>query len=200
MNVDSFRKRDYNQSDYLNAIEFLSGREVKLKGGGVCAQLACKWLQMKLKELAGGDKTTTDSRIEKLREFDTFGKAIERHQTGSINPAVEYKLKMKNIVYQPTRALVAVSVAGHKHACHLLVFSCPKYPNPDQTPGVHSIALYRSGGKLGLGTHVYCFDPDEGEYKIPTNQFAAWLNQFLQERYGTNQDSLITSLEELQLK
>ena len=41
------------------------------------------------------------------------------------------------------------------------------------TGGAHAICAYKSGGKFfGLGSHLYLFDPNFGEFRIPTSSIS----------------------------
>lgn len=190
MNVDDYKVGRFDQTPFLNGLELLG--MPPLAGGGICAQLACKWLRLKLKELQSGETKTTQDRLNKINTYNTLGKAIERHQNDNpVAPHKSYKLQRVGGLVLPSVDAVAREATSSKHSCYLFIFNCPRYD------GLHSLGMYLSSGKmLGFGMHVYVFDPDEGEYRVPLGKFAEWLAALMSQKYGAGDG---VSLDELRL-
>lgn len=166
--------------------------------GGVCEALSMKWIKMKrgevAKKLKGDKKPSASSRVQALSVERRFGKAIDKHSaSGKVfgmtleTLAQSYKMPMGQARnHQGKVATVAGMVTGTVHGCTLLSFFCPKYDN-----GPHAIGMYMSGGKLlGAGKHVYLFDPNEGEFKIPDKPFPQFLRDLLFDGYGAGDGKL----------
>ena len=61
----------------------------------------------------------------------------------------------------------------------------------------HAICCYKSGGKFGYYSHLYVFDPNLAEFKVPASEiylFFAVLHAYYQKNHGRNWWS-ITPLE-----
>jgi len=61
--------------------------------------------------------------------------------------------------------------------------------------GGHAICSYKSGGKFfGLGSHLYVFDPNFGEYRVPSGQIVDFYKALFTSAYGgiKNLKKLIT--------
>ncbi|MBK7061038.1 MAG: hypothetical protein IPH51_11210 [Rubrivivax sp.] len=166
--------------------------------GGVCEALAMKWIKMKRAEvdqgLKGDQKPSAGSRMQALSDDQRFGKAIDKHDASkkvhgmSLETlARSYKMPMgQSRNHQSSVATVASVITGAAHGCALLSFFCPKYDN-----GPHAIGLYMSSGKiLGAGKHVYLFDPNEGEFRVPEKRFSKFLRDLLFDGYGAADQQL----------
>jgi hypothetical protein len=178
-----------NQKAGVAATEFLAVHKV----GGVCEMLAMKWLKLKLKD--------ADDKMGLIDRDKTFDKAFERraHHASHSNqygPENYYGLRAKAIQATKTQGTrwAAETVAHSVHDYFHHQIQCPKFN------GNHSLAYYTSSGKiLGMGRHVYVFDPDYGEYCVPTGKFPKWLPAFLFDFYGTT-DTDTLKLETMSLR
>jgi hypothetical protein len=170
---------------------------------GVCEALSMKWIKMKRNEVAeglkGDLKPSANSRVQALSDDRRFGKAIDKHGASkkvrgmSIETlARSYKMPMgQTRNHQSKLSTVASLVTGAVHGCTLLSFFCPKYGD-----GPHAIGMYMSGGKVfGTAKHVYLFDPNEGEFKVPVKQFSQFLRGLLFEGYGAGDEKLKDMLQ-----
>lgn len=159
--------------------------------GGVCESLALKWLKVKSKEKDSG-KLKPAERVGIVDRDKTVEKAFARYAASESDQKIGlesyYGLKGTWQV-MPTgntpvgiTSFVARKVADSTHEYFLHSIKCPKYNN-----GNHAIAYYTSGGKGGLFKHVYVFDPDFGEYKVPPSKFVPWMPEFVKEFYGAGE-------------
>ena len=199
MPVDEWRTIPFDQTAQIEGFAFLlPGLKSTTAYGGVCQELAMKWLRVTRKMIQEGiSVTTSEARMTKLKKMSTMPKALERHnQTANsfddiADTARLYHLTMVKRLLLPSFGQVSSAVRAGKNGCHFFKFSCPKYD--DQA---HAVGICHYKGKMfGRGETVLFFDPDEGEYEVPGKVFAGWLPLFIHEKYGTTQEKLSEIIE-----
>lgn len=196
--VDNYKKHHYDQSELIGMHIMLNKSKIKDVGAvrrGICQTMSIFWIKRKLDEL--GSKTKHDGKgimgaidenfeqIAVLHEvkdykkfgFNIFGPAeatfglVKSHSWQDVGTKVSLDLDSVNEI-----------VTGAKKCCYLFTFDCF---NDGKNLGGHAIAFYLSSGKmLGKGQHVYVFDPNYGEFKVPKSVFKIWLAELLRLRYG----------------
>jgi hypothetical protein len=185
----------------LRARALVAGPEYRAvyNSGGVCEALALKWLKVKFKENSNApewahlSRQKAGPRVNIVDRDKTFDRAFARYAAG----AADVRFGMEDYYglrgqFDPNlhtttvgaTSYVARTVAKSKHGYFLHSIRCPAIdPN-----GYHAIAYYTSSGKaFNLSSHVYMFDPDYGEYKVPNSDFIAWMPRFVNHFYGTGE-------------
>jgi len=184
-------------------------KEAIEKSGGLCEALALKWLKLKFKENNETGRQKADSRVASIDRDKTFDRGFARYAAinagkfGNVNLGGDQRFGLED--YYGLQALddpavstqslptgkssvnitsyVARTVANSKHEYFLHSIVCPKYAN-----GCHAIAYYTSSGKIAnIAKHVYMFDPDFGEYKVPPSKFMTWMPRFVKFFYGSGE-------------
>jgi hypothetical protein len=164
------------------------------KIGGVCRALALKWLKVKFKENSNADRQKAGPRVGIIDRDKTFDRAFQRY--AAHNADQRYGLEEyygMSATFDPNlfqkqpgglTSYVAKTVAHSKHGYFLHAIRCPKLDDIS-----HAIAYYTSSGKVfSISSHVYMFDPDFGEYKIPNSDFISWMPKFVKSFYGTGEE------------
>jgi len=170
------------------------------KSGGLCEALSLKWLKVKFKENSTDEKykdfgkiKSPDFKVNMVDREKTFDKAFARYAATAADKrrgleeyyGLDGQYEIMSL--SPTNdgsgtSYVARTVADSTHSYFLHSIVCPKFKG-----GLHAIAYYTSGGKGGLFKHVYMFDPDYGEYKVPNSKFIKWMPKFFNTFYGTEE-------------
>lgn len=196
--IDTYKKQDYDQTELIGMHIMVNKSKIKDVSAvkrGICQTMSLFWIRKKLDEL--GSKTKHDAKgivkaidtnfeqIAVLHEvkdykkygFNIFGPAeatfglIKSHSWQDVGTKVSLDLDSVNEI-----------VTGAKKCCYLFTFDCF---DGTKNLGGHAIAFYLSSGKaFGKGQHVYVFDPNYGEFKVPKSVFKTWLTQLLSLRYG----------------
>lgn len=189
----------FRQGDPLNVL-FPDGHDCRR---GVCYGLCVAWIRRhrsnkgetpasRLSHVGSRDSVLHASVTQRLysSEFSKGGWGYFNHKD-SQNAAMEgLKLQYRDdswkdyVAYTDAddmeAALSAVEARvgrTHEYAMVLLEFT---------TLGGHAICSYKSGGKIaGLGSHLYVFDPNFGEFKVPGGQIKAFFASLF-ERYYNN--------------
>jgi hypothetical protein len=195
-NVDDYLERRFVQDEHLGRadIAFLLNFAPDARNG-VCQALAQYWVRLKLRELtAAGGRTSPRDRVAAVAADDVLVGAIELFNSfaGNHHLRVQAGARKYGLVCHKGQSLCAYNkghgnkalidtVTGAKNACHLIHFSFTRQGGTVS----HVIACYCSSGKvLGVGRHVYLFDPNHGEYKVPKPEFRAWWwQEFLTGKY-----------------
>jgi hypothetical protein len=183
--------------------------------GGICQSLCLKWVRKKIREKsrgmalthegdaqkAGTGRLKPEARMTDLRDDATMAKAIARQDEASAKLFVtmvlaeginSYHLNKcdQGMILNPRISEAATKITGTTQQCFLFGFNCPALEGAG-----HVIAMYTSSGKAaGFGKHVYLFDPNFGELKIPKGEFNPFLRSLLLGAYGTT-DKDTTLLE-----
>jgi hypothetical protein len=171
------------------------------KTGGVCEALALKWLKVKFKENSDAaqwahlSRQKAAPRVANIDRDKTFDVAFSRYAAGAADQRFgleDYyglKAQFQTLPQGPGQvsitSWVARTVANSKHGYFLHSIGCPKIGDGS---GYHALAYYTSSGKaFNLSSHVYMFDPDYGEYKVPNSKFITWMPKFVNFFYGTGE-------------
>jgi hypothetical protein len=187
----------------------LKEKEAVEKTGGLCEALALKWLKVKFKENNGAGRQNAASRLAVIDRDKTFDRAFSRYAAtnaakyGGISlggdqrfgledyyglqalddPAVSTQTLPTGKTSVNITSYVARTVANSKHGFFLHSIRCPKFAD-----GYHALAYYTSSGKVAnIAKHVYMFDPDYGEYKVPPSKFITWMPKFVNFFYGAGE-------------
>lgn len=168
--------------------------------GGVCEALSLKWLKIKFKEnsddpqWAQFGRQKAAPRVGSIDRDKTFDRAFSRYAASKADQRFGledyYGLKAQFMMLPQTGPVsitswVARTVANSKHGYFLHSIGCPKIGDGR---GYHALGYYTSSGKaFNLSSHVYMFDPDYGEYKVPNNKFIAWMPKFVNFFYGAGE-------------
>lgn len=151
-------------------------------GNGICFSLCCQWIELH-KEYHGmgaGEQYRIDSMQKRMRSLMAdsiyFYRAMNSQAT---DYAQQYtsKLEQKNATGKKynlkfdaeTRVKSIFEVEYFQNRTHMysqLSFQIG-------TIGRHAICAYKSGGKLfGIGSHLYVFDPNFGEYRVASGKIS----------------------------
>jgi hypothetical protein len=170
--------------------------------GGVCEALSLKWLKIKFKENSDDAKWAqvgrqkAAPRVGTLDRDKTFDRAFSRYAASKADQrfgledyyGLKAQFMMLPVEAGPVSmtAWVARTIAASKHGYFLHSICCPKIGDGS---GYHAIAYYTSSGKaFNLSSHVYMFDPDYGEYKVPNSKFITWMPKFVSFFYGAGEN------------
>jgi len=156
-------------------------------GGGICFGLSCQWIELHrdYHNMGRGEKYRIDcitKRIKDLVSDSAFFYRAMNSQAEYMNSRSNSPLKNMNKSAQKyniqfdsyedhadgnrlSRAL------DRTHTYHLISF---QYSN-----GGHAICSYKSGGKfLGIGSHLYIFDANFGEFRVRSGQVASFFQAY----------------------
>src|SRR5262245_5678800 len=173
-------------------------QDTKERTTGVCQCLAIKWLKYKMKEqrqgLTGSKKVLPDARVDRLRLDTSVDKAGARQtdagQEQVYTMAFDAAMKLYNVTAEfgwekaVTLKEVSSKVKGKTHGYFVAGITAPKYKSN------HAIAIYTSGGKLGVKQHAYVFDPNYGEMAFPLSDFGRLFSDLVQSCYHTPEDGV----------
>jgi len=168
--------------------------------GGICFSLCISWIELHRKhhKMGNGEKYRVESMVNRCMGLmcDTvpFFRAAN-------SQALDYKMarnegldlrgqlnavgKKFNIKFGPGESIknlrdqdLAVNKT-HTYTESIFFF------NTQKGLAGHAICSYRSGGKFfGLGSHLYVFDPNFGEYRVPSGQIVDFYNALFTNAYG----------------
>jgi len=183
----------YDLKQYLEA-RYLQSEDVRLKTvpencrPGVCFGLTLLWAERHKAQKNEGPA----ARIKAITS--DFQKVVAAQQSYEAATGKEGKEKEtplwagagftigeytgENVVtgddYAKTAAAALVSMlvtAGRKHQYSALSFKNQK--------GAHQMICYHSGGKIfGIASHLYFFDPNGGEFRIPNDSMQEFFTEY----------------------
>jgi hypothetical protein len=217
---NTYRQAQFNQSKAgkdTAGIPALSSLADDAKLIGVCDMLTAKWIRMLIKE----KYKTAKERMGRLDRAPTMRKAIIRHLIeGDVSVSGPYvctglpknRLELRDILVRARLkpkgpflgkgCLVALSgyglkyksmrpqidheeavslISSQSHVCFYLVITTPL--------GEHTT------GCRGGPFFVEYFDPNFGEYKIPTIGFAKWFDSLVHDHYHAEDEILLIQIE-----
>lgn len=162
--------------------------------GGVCQCLVLQWLKLKMAEraqnLSGRNKVDPSTRMHQLSSAAALDRAVDAQQAAAEGQLFTEKLEIAEAQYSMTTAgtatlggsiaNVANQVCARTHGYFLFGFSIEG--------GAHAIGFYQSGGSMFSSKHVYLFDPNIGELKFKSSEFATMLATFLEGTYQVEND------------
>ncbi|NNE65095.1 MAG: hypothetical protein HKN33_00900, partial [Pyrinomonadaceae bacterium] len=190
MSIDACKVQHYDQSELIG-MHLLVNREMIQNPDevrrGICQTMSLFWIKTKQNELASSTKHDSEAVVKAIdANFEDIAtlhevKDHERYGFNIFGPAENYFDLTKTQTWQDIGTAIDLSVdgvstivTGTKNCCYLYAFHC--FNDDEELLGGHAIAFYLSSGKmLGLGRHVYVFDPNFGEFKVPKSNFKNWL-------------------------
>ena len=182
-------------------------KKVLIVKDGVCEALCMKWIKIRMRanvreQQKDASKEIAYQRMEKLASEKTFGKAIDRqHESKQVkfgsmeNLETNYSIPggMKSLNVQNGIHSVATIVSARRGSCFILGVRCLKYND-----GAPAIAMYVDTNVLKpfyekrkpVTHHIHLFDPNFGEFDLPSPDFPAFLLSLLYEAYEADDKCL----------
>lgn len=192
--LGSFNHIKYSQGDQLRAL----GDAIKQRsdvGGGICLSLCCQWMELhrKYHQMGGGERDRIDAMAIRIRGLMSDREWFHRAMGAQAGEYAEvYKGETKRIDRKnATGKKFGISFSNetqHRYVRHLAEAVDVKRGYVQTSfsfkarggGGRHAICSYKSGGKIfGLGAHLYVFDPNYGEFRIPTGQIREFFDSLL---------------------
>jgi len=190
--TDEFNYVSYGQGNEIRKAVGLTIKQRSDAGGGICFALCCNWIALHRDhhKMGKGEEYRISSmkiRINNLLADSThFYSAVQSQTVDYKTPGT--KIEQKNHVGEKYRLAFddlrrSRSAAEYKqlvnrtHCYTQTSFDIPKV-------GRHAICAYKSSGKIfGIGSHLYVFDPNYGEFRVPTDKIEYFFRS-LRETYG----------------
>ena len=194
-----FSHIEYGQRDEISkALGDLISQRTDVSGG-ICLGLSCQWIELHrdYHSMGRGEKYRVEcimKRIQDLSADSAFFYRAMNSQAEYINnsglgedirineTAKKYKLQFgEKKTYQPGKSIdefrPLIQDVGSTHSYHLITFGGKR--------GAHAICSYKSGGKLfGIGSHLYVFDPNIGEFRLGGSDHTAYFFRDLLNYYA----------------
>ena len=167
--------------------------------GGICLSLCMNWIQLhrEYHKMGKGEKYRKESMKNRIKglmceqvpfsralnsQSWDYGRAFEKSDAeddhldmiGS-KYGMSFKLFKKTSSLQAdTRLKEQMLAVNRAHEYAVTVFNM----HTDDGVRGHAICSYKSGGKMfGIGSHLYAFDPNYGEFRVPTGSIVDFYDE-----------------------
>lgn len=151
--------------------------------GGICFSLCCQWIELhqKYHKMGSGTQDRIDAmaiRIKDLMADSIYFYRAMNSQAGDYAQKYNDKSEQKNAVGKKYgisfgNATTSLSVKALAEAVDVkrgYTQTSFSFKIGGKT-GRHAICSYKSSGKIfGIGAHLYVFDPNFGEFRVPGGQ------------------------------
>jgi hypothetical protein len=183
--LSDFQCAEYKQADQIKKFLQDAARQRRDIRGRMALSLCCMWIRnhRSLHRKGGGERERLDLaalRIQNLiTEADSFSTAFGHHCDLAFkfgffvgDPQVEEMAKKYELVLDAAKSgkpdnILKVCNSSHSYA--LLYMSAPTLPDV-------WVSTYKSSGKIfGIGSHLYAFDPNFGEYRIESGNIIQFI-------------------------
>jgi hypothetical protein len=185
---------EYGQRDEISkALGDLMAQRSDVSGG-ICLGLSCQWIELHrdYHGMGKGEKYRVECMMRRIQDLASdsafFYRAMNSqaqyiHDGGLgedkriIETAKKYKIQFDDKkTHQPGENYDDLRplgrAVGSTHSYHLIAFGGKR--------GGHAICSYKSGGKLfGIGSHLYVFDPNFGEFRLESGQIIVFFRDLL---------------------
>ena len=196
-NLDEFRSIKYGQGEQIRKAIGLTAKQRSDAGGGICFSLCCQWIALHRDhhKMGKGEQYRVSSmktRIDNLlADTQYFYSALESQTVDYNTPGT--KTQRKNHVGEKYRLMFddlrkSGNAAQYKECVNRThCYTQTSFQIP--SVGRHAICAYKSSGKIfGIGSHLYVFDPNFGEFRVSTDKIEDFYRALRAEYYGTFKD------------
>jgi len=175
----------FHQVDYLNALP----ANKQFSNGGICAVLSASWIRM-MRDSKDQGPNWRKTQLELVAKGGgsvnqkVYSSAWSSAADVKTNNAFVLRLAGDSDVDEAVGPEGPGLITGSRLQSYLLNHKRAGVHFNFGFPDGHAIAFWRSGS--GMGGHLYCFDPNEGEYKGSKSEMGSWFSTFMTTTYGSN--------------
>lgn len=185
--LKNFHHVPYGQGDEISkALGDLMSQRSDVSGG-ICFGLSCQWIELHrdYHGMGHGERyriSCISTRIKNLASDSAFFYRAMNSQADYMNnnagtgfermseAAKKYNLQF-DAEEEHTSSDQLARAVDRTHGYHLITFGYGQ--------GGHAICSYKSGGKfLGIGSHLYVFDANLGEFRVKNGEMASFFRTY----------------------